>query len=116
MGPTPTNWRTLATPAVTTVTDPALLTALESPVTFTMSQGTITTLTVSSLEPEWTVNLKKAMLGLLKIQVLKMTMILMMIMIMMMMTIMIMIMQMPVTSTEIDLGGHKVKDEVNFHS
>jgi len=66
-GPMPYNWRTMMTP--TPVAAPVhLLPFLESPVVFNMVQGKITVLKMSALEPEWTVNIKKALVSQLKIQ------------------------------------------------
>jgi len=67
-GPEPMNWRTVVTPAPATVVDPTMVQLLESPVVFTMVQGKITTLKISQLEAEWSVNIKKALVGLMKIQ------------------------------------------------
>ena len=41
---------------------------LESPVEFSMQNGEVTEIQVSQNEPEWTVNIKKALIALLKVQ------------------------------------------------
>jgi len=66
-GPEPHNWRTLETPSNRKV-DSMYAKVLESPVEFFMQNGEISDIKVSENEPHWSVNIKKALVSLVKIQ------------------------------------------------
>jgi len=66
-GPTPYNWRTMVTPATSLVPETHKI-FLESPVVVEMVDSTVTKVTISSLEPEWSVNFKKALVATIKVQ------------------------------------------------
>jgi len=66
-GVEPRNWRTVATPTTNPLTD-LLKKHMESPVEFVVEKGIISTIKISSEEPQWSVNFKKALLATLKIQ------------------------------------------------
>merc|ERR1711970_1461382 len=66
-GVEPLNWRTVATPTTNPLTD-LLKKHMESPVEFVVEKGIISTIKISSEEPQWSVNFKKALLATLKIQ------------------------------------------------
>ena len=66
-GPQPDNWRILRTPETEQVPS-EFQTVLEYPVEFTMVNGEIRRMEVSKEEPEWSLNFKKALLSLVKIQ------------------------------------------------
>ena len=61
------NWRNLKTPETTSV-DSEYETFLQSPIQFNMVNGQITDIQVSGNEPEWSVNIKKALVSLMKIR------------------------------------------------
>jgi len=66
-GPEPENWRMVRTPETEQV--PAeYQTVLEYPVEFTMVNGEVRTIEVSKHEPEWSLNFKKSLVSLLKVQ------------------------------------------------
>jgi len=66
-GPEPQNWRTLETPRNGKV-DSMYAKILESPVEFSMRNGEVSEIKVSENEPHWSVNIKKALVSLVKIQ------------------------------------------------
>merc|ERR1712042_276807 len=66
-GMKPFNWRNVVTPATSPVIGMAKQ-YMESPVEFSITTGDLTSVKVSSSEPEWSVNFKKALITALKIQ------------------------------------------------
>ena len=66
-GPEPENWRMLETPETQQVPS-EFQTVLQYPVEFTMVNGEVRTIEVSKEEPEWSLNFKKALVSLLKVQ------------------------------------------------
>jgi len=66
-GAEPLNWRNVITPATTPLTA-MYKQHMESAVEFILLNGKISTLKISSQEPQWSVNFKKALVASLKIQ------------------------------------------------
>jgi len=63
----PFNWRNVVTPATSPVVGMAKQ-YMESPVDFSITSDGLTSVKVSSAEPEWSINFKKALITALKIQ------------------------------------------------
>merc|ERR1711970_787457 len=66
-GVEPLNWRSVDTPAANPLTA-SFKKHMESPVEFVVEKGIISTVKISAVEPQWSVNFKKALLASLKIQ------------------------------------------------
>merc|ERR1719394_1199912 len=63
----PTNWRNVKVESSTPLTS-QYKQYMESPVEFSVEQGQFSTMKVSSEEPHWSVNFKKALVANLKVQ------------------------------------------------
>ena len=63
----PVNWKNVVTPATNPVTADVKL-FMESAVEFMMVKGEVTTVKISAQEPQWAVNLKKALVAALKVK------------------------------------------------
>jgi len=66
-GVAPMNWRNVITPTTTPLTD-MYKQHMESPVEFILANGKVSAVKISSEEPQWSVNFKKALVATLKIQ------------------------------------------------
>merc|ERR1711970_775048 len=66
-GVEPLNWRSVDTPAANPLTA-SFKKHMESPVEFIVEKGIISAVKISAVEPQWSVNFKKALLASLKIQ------------------------------------------------
>merc|ERR1711970_1251696 len=66
-GVEPLNWRSVDTPAANPLTA-SFKKHMESPVEFIVEKGIVSTVKISAVEPQWSVNFKKALLASLKIQ------------------------------------------------
>jgi len=66
-GPEQENWRNVQVEANTPL-DPHYKQMLESPVEFQIQQGEISSVKLSNQEPQWSVNMKKALISSLKVQ------------------------------------------------
>ena len=66
-GPEPLNWRNLRTPETSDVPS-EYVTVLETPIKFSMVNGEISKVEVSSMEPQWSINMKKSLVSLMKVQ------------------------------------------------
>ena len=66
-GEEPMNWRNLRTPETNEV-DSQFENILQSPIQFNMVDGKISEIQVSEKEPEWSLNIKKSLVSLMKIR------------------------------------------------
>ena len=66
-GPEPENWRNVQVEAKSPLAS-QYKQMLESPVEFQVQQGEISAIKISNQEPQWSVNMKKALVATVKIQ------------------------------------------------